>query len=134
MNSDSPAQSPFFEGENSEVLHMPVCNGLNLLPWQNGDVEATPPNFTTARQAKYPLGTRCRCVPTPQTDWGTVIGQIYAPDQKNSHQWSWLYLLLLDSDSPSRGWIVADWVDEEDLELLPAKHSQSISRTDREAL
>ena len=58
----------------------------------------------------------------PQTDRGTVIGQIFIPEQVADHetpQWTWVYLLLLDVDSPSRKWVVADWVGEQDLEPLP---------------
>ncbi|MCU0550084.1 MAG: hypothetical protein MUC48_12110 [Leptolyngbya sp. Prado105] len=40
-------------------------------------------------------------------------------------QWSWLYLLLLDPDSPSQQWLLADWVEEEQLELLAFSPSEN---------
>lgn len=76
----------------------------------------------------YPLGSRCRWIPNPHTDWGTIIGQIYSPyhlDHSSEVQWSWLYLLLLDPDSPSQQWLVADWVEEEQLELLTSSSSEN---------
>lgn len=76
---------------------------------------------------RYSIGMHCRWIPSPQTDWGTVIGQVYAPDsatEPGNSQWSWLYLLLLDPDSPSCGWVDVDWVSEEDLELLPPEPNQ----------
>lgn len=73
---------------------------------------------------RYAIGDRCRWIPTTPTDWGTVIGQVFAPlspDQDDDRpQWGWVYLVWLDDDSPSRGWVVADWAEESALELLPA--------------
>ncbi|HEY9627178.1 MAG TPA: hypothetical protein V6C84_07740 [Coleofasciculaceae cyanobacterium] len=137
MNPDSRTSQPLFEGESSVPPEVLACNGLNLFPWQNGSSGLVIPDFTTIQNPQYSLGTRCRWILTLQTDWGTVIGQIYAPDLNNSHeisQWSWLYLLLLDLDSPSRSWVVADWVDEKDLELLPSEQLPSLSEDDQEAL
>lgn len=66
----------------------------------------------------------------PETDWGTVMGSIYVPDHSNNYPNSrsaWVYLLLLDIDSPSRQWAETDWVDEEDLELFDPQRPSSIS-------
>ena len=76
---------------------------------------------------KYSIGCRCQWIPTPATDWGTVIGQIYIPNStegKTADRWIWAYLLLLDPDSPSRQWLVTDWVDEENLEPLTSESTQ----------
>ncbi|NJL41365.1 MAG: hypothetical protein HC899_35145 [Leptolyngbyaceae cyanobacterium SM1_4_3] len=103
----------------------PFREELNLIPLQSRTVRAIalPPNFPETTQfPRYPFGTRCRWIPNPSTDWGTIIGQVYAPVETvelSDSQWSWLYLLLLDADSPSRTWLVADWVEEDSLELLP---------------
>jgi hypothetical protein len=100
----------------------------------DGDAKAIalPSDFPkTVATPKYPLGSRCRWIPTPQTDWGTVIGQIYVPNpisQNKTTEWSWVYLLLLDLDSPSKCWVAVDWVSEDDLETLPP-----ISLIDQEA-
>lgn len=137
MTSDSSASQSLFESENSDPSEALPCNGLNLLPWQSSSSGVSTPDFTNARQPKYLMGSRCRWIPTPQTDWGTVIGQVYAPDLNNpgeTSQWSWLYLLLLDTDSPSQRWVGADWVSEEDLEFLPAGYPQSGSRDGQEVL
>ncbi|WP_156518864.1 hypothetical protein [Phormidesmis priestleyi] len=78
---------------------------------------------------KYEIGDRCRWVPMTSSDWGTVIGQVLAPvqtAQPNSSQWSWLYLILLDADSPSRPWVTTEWAEEDDIERLqPSGVSQS---------
>ncbi|WP_225895243.1 hypothetical protein [Leptolyngbya sp. NIES-2104] len=87
---------------------------------------ALPADFpNTISLPKYPVGSRCRWIPTPATDWGIVIGQTYIPSRAEAAltQWAWSYLLLLDADSPSRQWLVADWVDEADLEFFPTQPS-----------
>ncbi|BAU13948.1 hypothetical protein LEP3755_44910 [Leptolyngbya sp. NIES-3755] len=88
---------------------------------------ALPPGFpNTIGLPKYPVGSRCRWIPTPATDWGIVIGQAYVPSKSEDTtltQWAWSYLLLLDVDSPSRQWLLADWVDETDLEFFPTQPS-----------
>jgi hypothetical protein len=122
MNSDAPASHPFFGDENSNPSVFFGYKRSNLLFGQNASVVVTPSDLVTVQPPKYRFGARCRWIPMPQTDWGTVIGQILIPEQVADHetpQWSWVYLLLLDADSPSRGWIVADWVGEQDLEPIP---------------
>lgn len=88
---------------------------------------AVPPGFpNTIGLPKYSVGSRCRWIPTPATDWGIVIGQAYIPSKSEdaiSIRWAWSYLLLLDVDSPSRQWLLADWVDEADLEFFPTQPS-----------
>jgi len=94
------------------------------------------PSFSNVQPPKYSLGLRCRWIPNPQTDWGIVIGQIYIPNIQDleGKNWSWLYLLLLDEDSPSRSWITIDYVDEEDLEAFPSELSKQDSDPDVEGL
>lgn len=95
-----------------------------------------PPGFPqSVASPKYQIGERCRWIPTQNTDWGSIIGHVYLPRSDSSYerpQWSWIYLILLDADSPSRDWIAADWVGEEDLEILP-EQAPSVS-TELEAL
>jgi hypothetical protein len=136
MNSDASAsQPPLGDGSFNPSASL-SDEGVGLLFGQNASVVVIPPNFATAQLPKYSIGSRCRLVPQPHSEWGTIIGQIYAPVFKNldkarqkTDRWSWIYLILLDTDSPSRGWIAADWVDEEDLELLPA--GQDLSASDK---
>lgn len=98
--------------------------GEQQVAWQNRELNAThaPDKVPgTIQEPKYAIGDRCRWIPNPSTDWGTIIGYVYPlhqTKQQSDSQRSWLYLLLLDTDSPSRRWITADWVDEEDLEPL----------------
>lgn len=69
---------------------------------------------------RFVVGDRCRWIPNPATDWDIVIGQVFVPieaDQLEPQPWAWMYPLLLDSDSPSRSWLIADWAEEADLEL-----------------
>jgi hypothetical protein len=84
----------------------------------------------TATTPKYPIGHRCRWIPMTTTDWGTIIGQVFAPigtNQTDIPQWGWLYLVFLDPDSPSRSWVVAEWAEEDDIELLKLSESNSTS-------
>jgi hypothetical protein len=135
MNSDASASRPSLGDGNSNPSAFLSNEGVGLLFGQNTSVVVIPPDFAAAQVPKYSIGSRCRLVPQPCSEWGTIIGQIYAPvfkdldkaRQKKIDQWSWIYLVLLDTDSPSRGWIIADWVDEEDLELLPAVQDLSAS-------
>jgi hypothetical protein len=136
MNSDASASKPSLGDGNSNPSAFLSAEGVGLLFGQNASVVVTPPNFAAAQLPKYSIGSRCRLAPQPHSEWGTIIGQIYAPVFKDldkarqkTDQWSWIYLVLLDADSPSRGWIIADWVDEEDLELVSA--GQNLSTSDK---
>ncbi len=65
----------------------------------------------------FKLGDRVRWKPMPSTDWGTIAGMEYAIHQPRN-SWQPRYKVHLDSDSPSRAWIVEDWAWEWDLEML----------------
>lgn len=115
---------------------MPIRNNLRLNSWRKQANKQTdlPTNFSKHLPTpKYSVGDRCRWIPMPETDWGTVMGSVYAPDHFNSYPKSrsaWVYLLLLDIDSPSRQWTETDWVDEEDLELIDPQIPSSISSSE----
>jgi len=49
-------------------------------------------------------------------DWGIAIGRFYAL-APHLCRWSWKYIILLDSQSPSAAWVIADTAWEEDLQL-----------------
>ncbi len=126
IHSSEEPESQFVLESFPKSAH-PRLNTLNL-PVLRGTAFAgigLPTHFPDGiNSPKYPIGSRCRWVPNPATDWGTVIGQIYVPsrtENKAATQWIWTYLLLLDPNSPSRQWLVADWVDEENLEPLPTE-------------
>ena len=95
---------------------------LNDVVWRNRELNVTyaPDSVPdTIQNPKYAIGDRCRWIPTNATDWGTIIGQVIAPVesvQSTTSQWVWLYLVLLDLDSPSRQWVATDWAEEGDLE------------------
>ncbi len=99
---------------------------LNLMAWSSKNLQliALPSVFPDAIEAPlYADGERCRWIPIEErkTDWGTIVGRIYAPVEQTNQQWIWCwhYLIFLDADSPSRPWVTADWAAESDLELLP---------------
>ena len=102
-------------------------NNLRLSSWRNRANKKTEQLQVFPEHVlvpKYSVGDRCRWIPLPETEWGTIIGLVYMPgssDKQSSLQWVWVYLLLLDLDSPSRGWVDADWVEEEDLELFSSQ-------------
>jgi hypothetical protein len=112
------------EGFKNSSLQASSNDRFGLFSWDSQALPALslPPNFPeTTSCPKYQMGSRCRWIPNPHTDWGTIIGQIYSPyrlDPSSEVRWSWLYLLLLDPDSPSQQWLVADWVEEEQLEVI----------------
>ena len=120
--SQNPAPHSSGPGTPSHLPLPPHPQVVPLIPWQSrhaGTIDF-PSNFPEAvTSPKYAFGTQCRWTLPPHRDWGIVIGQVYAPDQREDPtQWSWVYLILLHPHSPSGGWIAADWVDEQDLELL----------------
>lgn len=53
-----------------------------------------------------------------KADFGVVIGRFYLPAAHRGFQWGWKYLILLDKNSPSAAWTVADSAWEEDLQPL----------------
>jgi hypothetical protein len=67
----------------------------------------------------FKLGDRVRWKPMPSTDWGTIAGIEYSWHSPGN-SWQPRYKVHLDSDSPSRAWIVEDWAWEWDLEMLEA--------------
>lgn len=79
------------------------------------DLPATFPDVETPR---FLYGDRLQWISNRETtDWGITIGRFYsfAP---HSGCWQWRYLIWLDSDSPSSGWVKADLAWEEDLQAF----------------
>ena len=75
----------------------------------------------------FKLGDRVRWKPMPSTDWGTIAGMEYAIHSfRNS--WQPRYKVHLDSDSPSRAWIVEDWAWQWDLEAEPEQQNPHNAR------
>lgn len=97
---------------------------MNTVTWRSRElnfIHSPDKLLEDIQPPKYAIGDRCRWLPTNTTDWGTVVGQVLAPaelDQPATSQWVWLYLVLLDLDSPSRQWVTTDWAEESDLERL----------------
>jgi hypothetical protein len=78
-----------------------------------------PINFKESGTPCYKDGSCLRWIPSKGgVDWGMAIGHFlaYAP---HLCCWSWKYIILLDSDSKSAAWVVADTAWQEDLEPLP---------------
>lgn len=79
--------------------------------------EELPINFKESATPCYKDGSSLRWIPSKGgVDWGIAIGRFlaYAP---HLCRWSWKYIILLDSHSPSAAWVIADTAWEEDLEL-----------------
>ena len=95
---------------------------MNMASWGNRELSfiQAPDEFPENIQLpKYEIGDRCCWIPMNTSDWGTIVGQVLAPvkpDQSTTSHWVWLYLVLLDLDSPSRRWVTTDWAEEDDLE------------------
>jgi len=106
---------------NTPSNHPDVADIGNFSNWRDPffvDRELDLPNQIAIPQ--YSCGSRCRWIPNPNTDWGTIIGLMYLPCETADAdpQWGWVYLLRLDWDSPSRAWVSTDWVEEDQLEPL----------------
>jgi hypothetical protein len=70
---------------------------------------------------KFLYGDRLQWIPLSdkdETDRGIVIGRFYA-FASHRYQWGWKYLILLDPESLSAQFCVADTCWEEHLEPLP---------------
>ncbi len=76
-----------------------------------------PINFKETALPCYPDGEILRWIQASGgVDWGIAIGRFYAY-APHLCRWSWKYIILLDSHSPSAAWVIADTAWEEDLEL-----------------
>jgi hypothetical protein len=91
---------------------------------EEGSQEIPPPslelpaNFFESAIPGYKDGSSLRWIPSKGgVDWGIAIGRFYAY-APHLYRWSWKYIILLDSQSPSAAWVMADTAWEEDLELL----------------
>ena len=83
-----------------------------------------PINFKDSATPCYKDGESLRWIPSKGgVDWGMAIGRFlaYTP---HLCRWSWKYIILLDSDSKSAAWVVADTAWQEDLEPLPPEDEQ----------
>jgi hypothetical protein len=80
-----------------------------------------PENFPDSAQTpKFLYGDRIKwklLSDSDNTDTGIIIGRFYA-FAHHCHQWSWKYLVFLDTDSYSRCFCSADTAWEQDLEPL----------------
>ncbi len=77
-----------------------------------------PINFFESATPCYKEGDNLRWIPSKGgVDWGIAIGRLYAY-APHLCRWSWKYIILLDSHSPSAAWAIADTAWEEDLEIL----------------
>jgi hypothetical protein len=83
-----------------------------------------PINFKESATPRYPDGSCLRWIPSNGgVDWGMAIGRFlaYAP---HLCRWSWKYIILLEEDSKSAAWVVADTAWEDDLEPLAPEDEQ----------
>lgn len=103
---------------------------MDIASWRSRELSFSHAPHTlpeSIQPPKYAIGDRCGWIPMNSTDWGTIIGQVLAPVelvQPTTPQWIWIYLVLLDSNSPSRQWVTTDWAEEDDLERFdsPVEH------------
>ena|SRR5919199_4985621 len=77
-----------------------------------------PLNFLQSAMPRYKEGSSLRWIPSKGgVDWGIAIGRFYAYAPHLRH-WSWKYIILLDSHSPSATWVRTDTAWEEDVESV----------------
>ena len=94
---------------NSDILPNSVSQEIQLpdsgLPINFPDVEM--PHYSEGKTVRWKSAIE-------NSDWGIVLGCFfaYAP---HLCRWSWKYVVLLDSNSPSSDWCVADVAWQDDL-------------------
>jgi hypothetical protein len=96
--------------ENSELLPTSINQEIQIPD------SGLPNNFPDVEMPHYSEGKIVRWTSTSKNpDWGIILGRFYA---YASHRcrWSWKYVVLLDKNSPSSAWCLAEEAWEEDLE------------------
>ncbi|HEY9299085.1 MAG TPA: hypothetical protein VIQ31_22560 [Phormidium sp.] len=74
-----------------------------------------PINFPNVKTPDYSEGKTVRWFSASEkSDWGIILGRFYAY-APHLCRWSWKYVVLLDKNSPSSEWCVADVAWENDL-------------------
>jgi hypothetical protein len=95
---------------NSDILPDSISQEIQLPD------SGLPNNFPNVEMPHYSEGKIVQWTSTIEnSDWGIVLGRFYA---YASHRcrWSWKYVVLLDKNSPSSAWCLAEEAWEEDLE------------------
>lgn len=92
---------------------------MPMSEWSSSDSGLPlPPDFpSNISTPKFHIGDRVRWQPIPSHDFGVVVGLHYIP-AAHLQKWQWQYVVWLDLDSPSRGWIVRETAWEDDLEAM----------------
>ncbi len=94
---------------NSELLPTSMNQEIQLPD------SGLPSNFPNVEMPRYAEGKSVRWKSALETpDWGIVLGRFYAY-APHLCRWTWKYVVLLDSNSPSQEWIVADVAWQNDL-------------------
>ncbi len=94
---------------NSEIVPNSVSHEIQLPD------SGLPSNFPNVEMPHYAEGKTVRWKSALENpDWGIVLGRFYAY-APHLCRWTWKYVVLLDSNSPSEEWCVADVAWENDL-------------------
>ena len=94
---------------NSDILPNSVSQEIQL------PESGLPINFPDVKTPDYAEGKKVRWKSAIEnSDWGIILGHFfaYAP---HLCRWTWKYVVLLDSNSPSEEWCVADVAWQDDL-------------------
>ncbi len=94
---------------NSEIVPNSVSYEIQLPD------SGLPSNFPNVEMPHYAEGKTVRWKSALEnSDWGIVLGRFYAY-APHLCRWTWKYVVLLDSNSPSEEWCVADVAWQNDL-------------------
>lgn len=94
---------------NSEILPDSISQEIQL------PESGLPINFPNVKTPDYAEGKTVRWKSAIEnSDWGIVLGRFYAYAPHRCC-WAWKYVVLLDKNSPSSDWCVADVAWENDL-------------------
>ncbi|MBD2014318.1 hypothetical protein H6F96_10075 [Microcoleus sp. FACHB-53] len=94
---------------NSEILSDSMSQEIQLPD------SGLPNNFPDVEMPHYSEGKTVRWFSAIEnSDWGIILGRFYAYAPHRCC-WAWKYVVLLDKNSPSEEWCVADVAWENDL-------------------
>src|SRR5919199_621374 len=110
-NLNSKLLDNYFQALESDLFEV-------LLQEIQAPSKELPIHFKESAIPCYKDGESLRWIPAKGgVDWGIAIGRFYAY-APHLCRWTWKYIILLDSHSPSAAWVIVDTAWQEDLEPL----------------
>ena len=110
-NLNSKLLDNYFQALESDLFEV-------LLQEIQAPSKELPIHFKESAIPCYKDGESLRWIPAKGgVDWGIAIGRFYAY-APHLCRWTWKYIILLDSHSPSAAWVIVDTAWQEDVQPL----------------